>query len=209
MGVRMHDADDAGLALIAVAEGWSRKAAGELVGAAASTVSRWATGRAPHARAGGRGMGGRRAEEAPSGDSERAAFEAAMTENMLLKAVLDDLKAGGPHPLSISSRRRRGPGGRSRATTGLPLREITRFLGISRSSHSHRRARLGRDRYAALRGEAGRGSRCRLPGWIAACRACGLARSMSRKGRSRGDARMEASSGPSRAGSGTRRTGPG
>lgn len=156
MGVRMHDADDVELALIAVAEGWSRRAAGELVGAAASTVSRWAAGRAPHARAGGCRMRGRRAEEAPLEDSERAAFEAAMTENMLLRAVLDDLKAGGSHPLSISNRRKCELGERLRAATGLPLREITRFLGISRSSYSYHRARLGRDRYAALREEVAR-----------------------------------------------------
>lgn len=37
--------------------------------------------------------------------------------------------------------------------TGLPLREITRFLGISRSSYAYHRARLGRDKYAALRAE--------------------------------------------------------
>ena len=40
-----------------------------------------------------------------------------------------------------------------RAATGLPLREITRFLGISRSSYAYHRARLGRDKYAALRDE--------------------------------------------------------
>lgn len=36
-------------------------------------------------------------KEAPVNGSERAAFEAAMTENMLLRAVLDDLKEAGSH----------------------------------------------------------------------------------------------------------------
>ena len=40
-----------------------------------------------------------------------------------------------------------------RAATGLPLREVTAFLRISRSSYEYHRARLGRDKYAALRDE--------------------------------------------------------
>ena len=38
-----------------------------------------------------------------------------------------------------------------RAATGLPLREITAFLRISRSSYEYHRARLGRDRDADIR----------------------------------------------------------
>ena len=86
-------------------------------------------------------------------DAERAAYEAAMTENQLLRAVLDDLKGGGSHPGSMSNRRKCELGERLRAETGLPLREITAFLRISRSSHGYHRARLGRDKYAALRAE--------------------------------------------------------
>lgn len=37
-------------------------------------------------------------------DEERAAYEAAMTENMLPRAVLDNLKAAGSRPASISNR---------------------------------------------------------------------------------------------------------
>lgn len=151
----MFDREDVELALEALALGWSARDAGELVGASRETVRRWALGRVPHGRAArrpGRIGGGRtRREEAPVNESERAAYEAAMTENMLLRAVLDDLKAAGSDPRSISRRRRVELGERLRAATGLPLREITRFLGISRSSYAYHRARLGRDRYAALR----------------------------------------------------------
>lgn len=155
----MHDRDDVELALMALEEGWTRTAAGALVGASGPTVSRWAAGRVPHERLGagpGRGRMAPRGvrERGPANESERAAHEAAMTENMLLRAVLDDLKGEGSHPGSMSNRRKRGPGERSRAATGLPLREVTAFLRISRSSHEYHRARLGRDKYAALRDEA-------------------------------------------------------
>ena len=96
-------------------------------------------------------------------DAERAAYEAAMTENQLLRAVLDDLKGEGCAPRSISNRRKAEFGERLRRETGLPLREITAFLRISKSSYEYQRARLGEDRDAALRGpvreafEEGRG----------------------------------------------------
>ena len=72
---------------------------------------------------------------------------------MLLRAVLDDLKGEGSHPASTSNRRKCELGERLRAATGRPLREITAFLRISRSSYEYWRARLRRpDKYAALRG---------------------------------------------------------
>ena len=82
---------------------------------------------------------------------ERAAYEAAMTENTLLKAVLDDLKAEGCAPATASRRRCAGLGERLRAETGLPLTRILAFLGISKSSYEYHRARLGADRHAGLR----------------------------------------------------------
>lgn len=166
----MFDPEDVELALLALKEGMTPREAGELVGAGRETVRRWAAGRRPHPRSGpargkippkpkpkpkpkqGPGQAATR-REGPVDDAERAAFEAAMTENMLLRAVLDDLNATGSDPRSISRRRRVELGERLRAATGLPLREITRFLGISRSSYAYHRARLGRDKYAALRDE--------------------------------------------------------
>ena len=84
-------------------------------------------------------------------DSERAAYGAAMTENMLLRVVLDDLKEEGSRPASMSDARRTELGERSRAATGPPLREITAFLRISKSSYEYHRARLGSDRDADIR----------------------------------------------------------
>ncbi|MBM6815911.1 IS3 family transposase [Olsenella uli] len=165
----MFDPEDVELALLALEEGMTPREAGELVGAGRETVRRWAAGRRPHPRSGParakippkpkpkpkpkpRPAATRREGHAVTG-AEREAYEAAMTENMLLRAVLDDLKAAGSDPRSISRRRRVELGERLRAATGLPLREITRFLGISRSSYAYHRARLGRDKYAAPRDE--------------------------------------------------------
>ncbi len=90
--------------------------------------------------------------EGPLNEVERAAYEAAMTENMLLRAVLDDPKGAGSHPASMSNRRKCELGERLRAATGRPLREITAFLRISRSSCEYWRAGSRPDKYAALRG---------------------------------------------------------
>ena len=154
----MYDRETVELALLALEEGMTQKEAAELCGASRSAVKHWAAGRLPHDRPAGRpGRRGARMvpararKEAPVNGSERAAFEAAMTENMLLRAVLDDLKEAGSHPGSISNRRKCELGERLRAATGLPLREITAFLRISKSSYEYHRARLGRDRDAATR----------------------------------------------------------
>ena len=67
-------------------------------------------------------------------------------EKLLLRAVLDDLKGGGSHPLSTPMRSRCELGERLRLATGLPTSAITRFLEIPRSTwYYHRsRARAGR-----------------------------------------------------------------
>lgn len=160
----MHDRDDVELALTVLEEGWTRSEAAALVGASRSTVSRWAAGGVPHARKAGTIVYREAIREVPAVNAEeRAVYEAAMTENALLRAVLDDLKGGGCAPASMSNARKTALGERLRAETGLPLREITAFLRISRSSYEYHRARLGRDRDAGLRPlvreafEAGRG----------------------------------------------------
>ena len=148
----MHGSDAVELFLLGREEGMTIREAAELAGVPAGTGKRWASGRLPRGRARGATMVPRtRREEAPVDDAERAAYEAAMTENQLLRAVLDDLKGGGSHPGSMSNRRKCELGERLRAATGLPLREITAFLRISRSSYEYHRARLGRDRRAWLR----------------------------------------------------------
>ena len=73
-------------------------------------------------------------------------------ENLLPGAVLDDLKGGGSHLASMSNRSKCELGERSGRATGLPLRCVTGFLRISKSSYEYHRARLGRDRDADIRG---------------------------------------------------------
>ena len=145
---------DVRIALEALGEGRSAAEAGALVGASAASVFRWARGAVPHERAAGAmvcPMDAWKGEELDAG--EREAFEAAMTENMLLRAVLADLKVDGSSLRSMSNRRKCELGERLRAETGLPLRAITGFLRISKSSYEYHRARLGRDKYARLRAE--------------------------------------------------------
>ena len=73
-------------------------------------------------------------------------------EKLLLRAVLDDLKEGGSHPLSTPMRSRCGLARRLREATGLPTSTITRFLDIPRSTYYYHLARAGRDRDAGVRG---------------------------------------------------------
>lgn len=82
-----------------------------------------------------------------------AGLEPSQIENLLLRAVLADLKAEGWAPDSISNKSKCELGERLRLATGLPLRSITGFLKISKSSYEYHRRRLGNDKYADLRQE--------------------------------------------------------
>ncbi len=105
----MYDRDVVELALLALEEGMSQQEAAELCGASRGTVGYWARGRLPHGRRAPSARPPRRrarmappdAKEEPLNEAERAAYEAAMTENQLLRAVLDDLKGAGSHPGSM------------------------------------------------------------------------------------------------------------
>ena len=151
----MYGKEQVELFLLGREDGMTIREAAELAGVRERTAKGWSSGKLPHSYTGA----ARRGTMAPTtgsgegavDDSERAAYEAAMTENQLLRAVLADLKAGGWVPGSISNRRKAELGERLRAATGLPLREITAFLRISRSSYEYHRARLGRDRDADIR----------------------------------------------------------
>lgn len=153
----MHSRETVELFLLGIDDGMSTREASELAGIAHRIGKGWAAGALPHSYTGrprarrGTMAATRGAEEDPVTEDERAAYEAAMTENMLLRAVLDDLKAEGCAPATMSNGRKTELGERLRAATGLPLREITAFLRISRSSYEYHRARLGRDRLAWLR----------------------------------------------------------
>lgn len=80
-------------------------------------------------------------------------LEPSQIENLLLRAVLADLKAEGWVPDSISNKSKCELGERLRMATGLPLRQITGFLKISKSSYEYHRRRMGVDKYKTLRGE--------------------------------------------------------
>ncbi|MCF2620677.1 IS3 family transposase [Collinsella tanakaei] len=162
----MHDRETVELALAALGEGMTHAEAAELVGASERSVYRWAGGRLPRSCAGrppgsgkmGATSGERKAARMstrglydPPATGPLAGLEPAQIENLLLRAVLADLKAGGWDPGSISSRSKCELGERLRRETGLPLRSITGFLRISRSSYEYHRARLGVDRDAAIR----------------------------------------------------------
>ena len=99
----MYDRDTVELALLALEEGMAEREAAELCGASLTSVRRWAR-QGPPTRPRGRAARPPRpparmyppdAKEGPLNEAERAAYEAAMTENMLLRAVLDDLKGAG------------------------------------------------------------------------------------------------------------------
>ena len=64
----------------------------------------------------------------PPATGPLAGLDPAQVENLLLRAVLADLKAGGWDPASISNRSKCELGERLRLATGLPLRSITGFF---------------------------------------------------------------------------------
>ncbi len=162
----MHDGDEVGLVLLAREEGMTLREAAELAGVPLSTAGAWSAGLLPRSytgapwgsgRMGGDTTGGRAARMSekglydPPATGPLAGLAPAQIENLLFRAVLADLKAGGWDLASISNRSKCELGERLRRETGLPLRSIAGFLRISRSSYEYHRSRLGRDRYAALR----------------------------------------------------------
>ena len=106
--IRMYDKDDVELALLAVEEGMSRREAAELVGCGETAVGNWLAGRLPHSclpsariQREGRTRGARmcpRGVYDPPTTGPLAGLEPAQIENILLRAVLADLKAGGWEP---------------------------------------------------------------------------------------------------------------
>ena len=149
----------------ALSLGFSIRQAAELVGASPSAVQAWACGRLPHKRGARIGTTGTRRKAAKVADGKagaRGPYDPPASgplaggspdqiENLLLRAVLDDLKGGGSPLDSMSSRSKCELGERLRRATGLPLRCVTAFLRVSKSSYEYHGARLGRDKYAWLR----------------------------------------------------------
>lgn len=163
LGVRMYK-DLARLKALKLAdEGATKEEIADYIGVNRRTVFRWLAARralsetlTPVSSEGDDKKGKEMENDdlyAPPHSGPLAGLEPAQIENLLLRAVLADLKADGWVPDSISNRSKCELGERLRMATGLPLRQITGFLRISKSSYEYHRARLGRDKYACLRKE--------------------------------------------------------
>lgn len=162
----MYGRESVELFLLAIDEGMRVSEAADFAGVTRRVARTWAAGGLPHSYTGKpRRMSskGRTSGKAgtmptkgiydPPRDGPLAGLSPDQIENLLLRAVLADLKAGGWDPASISNRSKCELGERLRRETGLPLRSITGFLRISKSSYEYQRARLAgrRDRDADIR----------------------------------------------------------
>ena len=116
-----------------------------------SVASAWAR------RARGAATGPPRAAPAPEGAARVAELERELEEARLeasvLRAILDDPKAGGL--ASLSARRRTELGERLRRGYGFSLRRVLGLLGLSKSTYEHNRRAILEGREA--RGRAARG----------------------------------------------------
>ena len=168
-------------------------------GVSVGAAKKWATGHLPHSYTGARcrigarkpprkeaSLGPDKSIYAPPATGPLAGLNEDQIENLLLRAVLADLKAEGWDPASISNRSKCELGERLRRATALPLRSITGFLRISKSSYEYWRPRVAapRDRDADIRDRVVRifreGSGCwgtAPSGRACAARASGPARS--------------------------------
>lgn len=157
----MYDKETVETALEALGLGFSQREAAELAGCGRSAVSAWARGELPRSASPGASASMAREKEpepeedpmTERTDREKSLYEppesgplsgltSDQIENMLLRAVLADLKAGGWDPASLSNAKKAELGERLRRASGLPLRLITGFLRISKSSYEYHRARL-------------------------------------------------------------------
>lgn len=165
----MHGREKVELFLLARGEGMSIRGAADFAGVSRGAAQNWALGELPRSYTGVPAPRRIRGEdtsrrERPMAD-DRSIYEpprsgplAGLTpdqiENLLLRAVLADLKAAGWDPASISNRSKCELGERLRRATALPLRSITGFLRISKSSYEYWRRRLSEglpDRDADIR----------------------------------------------------------
>ena len=163
----MYGKEQVELFLLAMEDGMGVTAAAAFAGVKRRAAANWAAGLLPHSYTGKprrmspTGKPRRKADPMPTkgtydppASGPLAGLGPDQIENLLLRAVLADLKAGGWDPASISNRSKCELGERLRRETGLPLRSITGFLRISKSSYEYQRARLAdrRDRDADIRG---------------------------------------------------------
>lgn len=163
----MYSREKVELFLLATEDGMGPTAAAEFAGVTVSAAKKWATGHLPRSYTGGgcrivarkpprkeASLGPDKSTYAPPATGPLAGLNEDQIENLLLRAVLADLKAEGWDPASISNRSKCELGERLRRATALPLRSITGFLRISKSSYEYWRPRVAapRDRDADIRG---------------------------------------------------------
>ena len=164
--VRMYSREKVELFLLATEDGMGPTAAAEFAGVSVGAAKKWATGHLPRSYTGARcrivarkpprkeaSLGPDKSIYAPPATGPLAGLNEDQIENLLLRAVLADLKAEGWDPASISNRSKCELGERLRRATALPLRSITGFLRISKSSYEYWRPRVAapRDRDADIR----------------------------------------------------------
>ena len=162
----MYSREKVELFLLATEDGMGPTAAAKFAGVSVGAAKKWATGHLPHSYTGARcrigarkprrkeaSLGPDKSIYAPPATGPLAGLNEDQIENLLLRAVLADLKAEGWDPASISNRSKCELGERLRRATALPLRSITGFLRISKSSYEYWRPRVAapRDRDADIR----------------------------------------------------------
>ena len=162
----MYSREKVELFLLATEDGMGPTAAAEFAGVTVSAAKKWATGHLPRSYTGGgcrivarkprrkeASLGPDKSIYAPPATGPLAGLNEDQIENLLLRAVLADLKAEGWDPASISNRSKCELGERLRRATALPLRSITGFLRISKSSYEYWRPRVAapRDRDVDIR----------------------------------------------------------
>lgn len=146
----MYSREKVELFLLATEDGMGPTAAAEFAGVTVSAAKKWATGHLPRSYTGGgcrivarkpprkeASLGPDKSIYAPPATGPLAGLNEDQIENLLLRAVLADLKAEGWDPASISNRSKCELGERLRRATALPLRSITGFLRISKSSYEY------------------------------------------------------------------------
>lgn len=150
----MYSREKVELFLLATEDGMGPTAAAKFAGVSVGAAKKWATGHLPHSYTGARcrigarkpprkeaSLGPDKSIYAPPATGPLAGLNEDQIENLLLRAVLADLKAEGWDPASISNRSKCELGERLRRATALPLRSITGFLRISKSSYEYWRRR--------------------------------------------------------------------
>lgn len=162
----MYSREKVELFLLAAEDGMGPTAAAKFAGVTVGAAKKWATGHLPRSYTGGgcrivarkpprkeASLGPDKSTYAPPATGPLAGLNEDQIENLLLRAVLADLKAEGWDPASISNRSKCELGERLRRATALPLRSITGFLRISKSSYEYWRPRVAapRDRDADIR----------------------------------------------------------